>query len=104
MLFIDRSSDLRDFFFIKFPFPRVCPSGTNDADIIAAFGVDDNEQFVAERLTHRDETWFGSRMFWVRNGQRPRIAEDGGSPFESDTVFREIGSRFARVPFEGEWH
>ena len=72
--------------------------------ILSPRSVDDNEQFVAERLTHRDETWFGSRMFWVRNGQRPRIAEDGGSPFESDTVFREIGSRFARVPFEGEWH
>jgi hypothetical protein len=69
------SADLADGFFIVFSFTAAWEPRTDDADIIAAFGVDDNQYSALMRPPQNDEPMLGLRVRWIRDGQGNGIAK-----------------------------
>jgi len=83
------------------------PVGHYDADIIAAFGVDDNEQFVAERLTSvmkrgsvRECSWSG--MVSDRGSPKMVVALSKATPCFArlDRALRESHSKVSGIKIQ----
>jgi len=73
---------------------------TDDADIIASFGVNDNQYSARMRPAQNDEPVLGLRVGWVGNGHGNRIAKNRGRFLKADGVLGQIGSGLVRVPFK----
>ena len=72
----------------------------DDADIIAAFGVDDNQYSALMRPPQNDEPALGLRVGWIGNGDGNRIAKNRGRFLKTDSVLGQIGPGLVRVPFK----
>lgn len=72
----------------------------DDADIIAAFGVDDNQYSARMRPAQNDEPALGLRVCRVGNGDGNGIAKHRGRLLKTDGVLGQIGSGLVRIPFK----
>ena len=86
---------LIDFVFKQFSLSSAGASRTDDADIIASVGVNDNEQLAIIRTPDRDVTAFDHGMIGVGNGKRRHVSEDSRCGFKADAVLGEIQPRLA---------
>ena len=83
-----------------FSFAAACGSRADDADIIAAFGVDDNQYSAQMRPSQNDKPVFGLRVLRVGNGDGSGIAKNRGGFLKTDGVLGQIGSGLVRIPFK----
>src|SRR5437588_9836852 len=82
------------FFFIDPSFASIRQASANDADIIAPFRMDDNQQLAAIGASNRDKAIFllGMRRVW--DGQRERIGEDGEASSNWRPCFAALDAAF----------
>lgn len=83
-----------------FSFAAACGPRADDADIIAAFGVDDNQNSARMRTPQNDEPVLGLRMRRVGNRDGSGIAKNRGRLLKTDGVLGQIGSGLVRIPFK----
>jgi hypothetical protein len=83
-------ADLADGFFITFSFTPARVPRADDADIIAAFGVGDNQQLSLMRTSQDDEARFRLRVCRVGNRDGNGVAKNRCRFFKADAVLDQI--------------
>src|SRR6266404_1767762 len=97
---ISASADLVDVLFIIFPFAPAGAPGADDANSIASFGVNDNQQFLFVGMPQNDGTGFRLGMRRVWNCEGKRIAENSRRFFKAHAMFSKVYFCFVFVPFK----